>query len=146
MGEMEMQRQARPLVAHGQVVARARAYIEANLDEALSVESIAASAFASRRTLHRAFLEVLGETPQAYVLKRRLDRIRQDLASAAESERTVTLVAMHWGMPELGRMAARYRAHFGELPSQTLARRARAGPVIATERAGPGARRAPVTA
>lgn len=110
----------------GRVVARAREHIHAHLDTALSVDSIAAAAFTSRRTLHRAFLEVLGETPQAYVLKLRLNRIRRDLATPAEAARTVTLISMQWGMPELGRMAARYRAQFGELPSETLARRGQA--------------------
>ncbi len=66
---------------------------------------------------------MLGETPQSYVLKMRLNRIRQDLASPAEAERTVTTVSHQWGIPELGRLAARYRQQFGELPRETLARR-----------------------
>lgn len=105
------------------IVARARAWIEAHLDAPIAIDDLVAAAITSRRTLHRAFIEVLGESPQSYVLKLRLNRIRADLASPAEAERTVTTVSHKWGCPELGRLAARYREQFGELPRETLARR-----------------------
>jgi len=108
---------------YARIVARARAFIDSHLESPISIDEIAAAAFASRRTLHRAFDDILGETPQSYVLKLRLNRIRQDLASPAEAERTVTMVSLRWGIGELGRLAARYREQFGELPSETLARR-----------------------
>lgn len=82
-----------------------------------------AASFASRRTLYRAYAETLDETPQSYILKLRLNRIRRDLAAPNEAMRTVTVVSNHWGIPELGRLASRYREQFGELPRQTLARR-----------------------
>lgn len=112
-----------PARGHCRIVARARAYIDAHLDQPIAIDDLAAASFASRRTLHRAFVEVLGETPLAYVLKLRLNRIRRDLASPAEALRTVTTVSHRWGIGELGRLASRYRSQFGELPSQTLARR-----------------------
>jgi AraC-like DNA-binding protein len=105
------------------IVARARAWIEAHLDGPITIDDLVAAAITSRRTLHRAFVEVLGETPQTYVLKLRLNRIRQDLASPSEAARTVTTVSHRWGIPELGRLASRYREQFGELPRETLARR-----------------------
>jgi AraC-like DNA-binding protein len=112
-----------PQGGYGRIVARARAFIEANLEAAITIDQIAAAGFASRRTLHRAFHEILGETPHGYVLKLRLNRIRQELAGQEEARRTITMVAHKWGLPELGRMAAQYREQFGELPSETLARR-----------------------
>lgn len=105
------------------IVARARAYIEAHLDSPIAIDDLIAAAFASRRTLYRAFAETLDETPQSYILKLRLNRIRQDLAAPNEAMRTVTVVSNQWGIPELGRLAARYREQFGELPRETLARR-----------------------
>jgi AraC-like DNA-binding protein len=108
---------------HSRIVARARAFIHANLDTSLSIERIAAAAHTSHRTLHRAFQVVLDETPYSYVLKLRLHRIRHELISDAEAVCTITAVANHWGLSELGRFAAWYRELFGELPSQTLARR-----------------------
>ncbi|WP_199553797.1 helix-turn-helix domain-containing protein [Sandaracinobacteroides hominis] len=109
--------------AYCRIVARARAYIEAHLGQPIAIDDLVASAVTSRRTLHRAFLEVLGETPQGYVLKLRLNRIRQELASPKEARRTVTTVSHRWGIAELGWLAARYNEQFGELPSTTLARR-----------------------
>ena len=66
----------------------------------------------------------MGETPQQFILNLRLNRIRRELVhSEEEEERTVTVVSMRWGITELGRLAARYREQFGELPSETLRRR-----------------------
>ncbi|MGD9511743.1 MAG: helix-turn-helix domain-containing protein [Geminicoccaceae bacterium] len=108
---------------HGRIVARARAFVLENLEHPLSVDAMAAAAFTSHRTLHRAFNTVLDETPQAFVRKLRLHRIRHDLASPAEAACTVAVVANRWGIGELGRLAGWYRDLFGELPSETLAGR-----------------------
>lgn len=105
------------------IVARARAYIEAHLESPIAIDDLVEAAFASRRTLYRAFAEALDETPQSYILKLRLNRIRHDLAAPNEAMRTVTVVSNQWGIPELGRLAGRYREQFGELPRDTLARR-----------------------
>jgi AraC-like DNA-binding protein len=110
----------------GRIVARARDFIEANLEDPISVDAIAAASCASRRTLFRAFVSVLGEPPSQYVRRRRLHRIRHDLASWGERVCTIALVANRWGIGELGRMAGWYRDLFGERPSETLIRRASA--------------------
>lgn len=107
---------------HSLVVARARAFIHDHLDQPLSIDKIAAAAATSHRTLHRAFQLVLNETPYSYVLKLRLHRIRHELISDKELACSITAVANHWGMPELGRFAGWYHDLFGELPSRTVAR------------------------
>lgn len=107
---------------HGRTFGRARAFILENLSEPISVDEIAAAAAASRRTLFRAFADVLDETPHAYVRRLRLHRIRHDLAGDAERACTIALVANEWGMSDLGRMAGCYRELFGERPSETLAK------------------------
>ena len=107
---------------HGKIVERARAYIHEHLGEPMSVDRVAAAAYTSRRTLFRAFLEVLEETPHNYVRKLRLHRIRHDLASEAERACTIALIANTWGIGDLGRMAGWYRELFGERPSDTQAR------------------------
>ncbi len=104
---------------HGLIVKRARDYIHAHLNEPIDVDEIASAAATSRRTLFRAFNEILGESPRAYTRRLRLHRIRRDLANEDESRCTVAMVAMRWGMEDLGRMAGHYRDLFGELPSQT---------------------------
>lgn len=105
---------------HARIVERARAYIVENLDRPLRIDEIANAAYASRRTVYRAFNEVLDETPQSYVRKLRLHRIRHDLATDPERSCTVALVANRWGISELGRLSGWYRELFGERPSETL--------------------------
>lgn len=107
---------------HGRVVERAKRHIMDHLEAPLSIEALAQAAFTSRRTLHRAFVEVLGETPQSYVRKLRLNRIRHDLATVPEALCTISLVANRWGISELGRLSGWYNELFGELPSQTRAK------------------------
>lgn len=104
------------------IVRRSRDWIEAHLDQKITVDHIAAAAATSRRTLHRAFIEILNGSPISYVQQLRLHRIRRELLAKTEAETTVAMVANHWEISELGRLSARYRALFGELPSQTLAR------------------------
>jgi AraC-like DNA-binding protein len=55
----------------------------------------------------------------------RLHRIRANLLAGDPRSSTIADVSNQWGIGELGRMSARYRALFGELPSQTRARAAR---------------------
>lgn len=105
------------------IVRRSRDWIEAHLDQKITIDQIAAAAATSRRTLHRAFIDVLGDSPKSYVLQLRLHRIRRELLAKTEAETTVAAVANHWEISELGRLSARYRALFGEFPSQTLARK-----------------------
>ena len=115
--------------AHAMIVRRARAYIAAHLAEPICPDKLAQAVLTSRRTLFRAFAEILDDTPQIYVMRLRLHRIRHDLASDEERACTVALIANQWGISELGRMARRYRDLFGELPSETLAKqRPRAWP------------------
>lgn len=106
---------------HARTVARARAYIIENLNRPLRIDEIAKAAYASRRTVYRAFKEVLDETPHSYVRKLRLHRIRHDLISDAERTCTIALVSNRWGIGELGRLSGWYRELFGERPSKTLA-------------------------
>ena len=110
-----------PPNAHERIVARARDYIRAHLEDPINIDALADHARASRRTLNRAFAEVLEESPRSYVLRLRLHRIRSDLATEAETACTVAIVSNRWGIGELGRLAGRYKAQFGELPSQTIA-------------------------
>ncbi|MCP1834842.1 AraC-like DNA-binding protein [Bradyrhizobium sp. USDA 4518] len=106
---------------HGKIVERARTYIYDHLSEPISIDELAAAAYASRRTLFRAFSDILDDTPQNYVRRLRLHRIRHDLASDAEKACTIALVANQWGIGDLGRMSGWYRELFGERPRDTVA-------------------------
>jgi len=104
---------------HERIVARARAWIDAHLGEAIGINDIAAAAGASRRTLTRAFFDVLEESPRAHVTRLRLHRIRSDLVARAVAAPRIAEASNRWGVGEVGRMSGRYKAMFGELPSET---------------------------
>jgi AraC-like DNA-binding protein len=120
--------------AYAKIIRRARAYIIEHLAEPISPDELAKAAFTSRRTLFRAFADVLDDTPQTYLRRLRLHRIRHDLATEEERDCTIALIANQWGMSELGRMSGWYRELFGERPSETLAQ------VHETVRDGPSSR------
>ena len=104
----------------GKIVHRAREFIRANLDRPISLDVLAVAAGTSQRTLARAFLEVLGDTPANYVRRLRLHRVRHELVRDAASGRTIREIAAAWGVREPGRMADWYRDLFGEYPRDTL--------------------------
>jgi AraC-like DNA-binding protein/DNA-binding CsgD family transcriptional regulator len=108
--------------AYNLQVARAEAWIDTHLTEAISVEDIASALGVCTRTLRLAFRSVRGCSPLRAVHIRRLDRVRAALA-AAKPGATVTDIATSFGFFELGRFSVRYRKRFDEKPSETLARR-----------------------
>lgn len=108
---------------HPAAVRRALAYIDDHLGEPISVVDIAAAARLSPRGLQAAFRRDLGVTPIEQVQIARLTAVREELLRADASQGvTVAEVAHRWGFAHLARFAARYRAVYGENPSQTLRR------------------------
>ena len=74
----------------------------------------------SRRTLYRAFQDLLDVSPKAYLRMKNLSAARARLLDATRRPTTVTQVALDHGFWELGRFAGAYRTMFGESPSETL--------------------------
>lgn len=110
------------------IVRRARAYIEGNLGSPIAADALAAAIGVPRRTLYRAFAEVLGDTPNGFIRRLRLHVVRQRLLLASPPACTVRAAARPLRLDtDMGRLSLRYRELFGELPSATLARQ-RLGP------------------
>lgn len=98
--------------------------IRRDLGAPVSTAALAEAAGTSPRTLYRAFAAVFGDTPQGYVRRLRLHRVRARLLAPDEPATTVTRAAERLGFEhDMGRLSVRYRALFGETPSATLARR-----------------------
>lgn len=95
----------------------AESYIEANLDQPLTVEDIARAAGISPRGLQLSFRQCRGTTPMGFWRDLRLARARSDLQSG---DVRVTDVALRWGFTHFGRFSETYRARFGESPRDTL--------------------------
>jgi AraC-like DNA-binding protein len=107
---------------HETIVRLARDHIERHLAQPISMRDLAEVSGASTRTFYRAFLNVLGETPNSYIRRLRLHRVRDDLISRGLTA-TVASSAKRWGINEYGRMSGWYREVFGERPSATLSNR-----------------------
>lgn len=91
-----------------------------------SIIQLSAIAGVSQRTLEYAFKERIGLSPKAFIRIRRYHHMRRLLIDPGPTV-SVRDCAMRAGLFELGRVAAEYRALFGELPSRTLAISSRAG-------------------
>lgn len=114
---------------HPAAVRRALAYIDEHLADPISVVEIATAARLSPRGLQAAFRRELGVTPLEQVQRTRLAVVRDELVnsgrdsgSGASAGSSVAEIAHRWGFGHLPRFAARYRATYGENPSQTLRR------------------------
>jgi AraC-like DNA-binding protein len=105
---------------------RALDWLKAHFDEPVRLEVLADMAGARPRTLERHFRQFLRTTPLGWVRRMRLAHARQKLLLSGQRD-NVTSVAVASGFAQLGRFAAHYREHFGELPSETL-RRVRGAP------------------
>jgi AraC family ethanolamine operon transcriptional activator len=88
--------------------------------QAVRIEDICRTLNVSRRTLYRAFHDLLDVSPKAYLRLKSMSAARARLLDAADRPTTVTQVALDHGFWELGRFSGAYRAMFGEAPSETL--------------------------
>jgi len=106
---------------------RAREFMEAHLQNDISLADIAEHSGTSPRSLSRMCRLQYGASPMQMLRELRLDKIRHDLVRPT-ADTNVSEIAMRWGYMHLGRFAAAYRERFGEAPHQTLeAGRARHG-------------------
>ena len=103
-----------------EVVARAQAVLQEVTEEPITIAALSEAVGVSERTLRNAFTDVFHQSPKRYLVKQRLLAARQALRAATEPGATVTGIAIDHGFFELGRFAMRYKAAFGESPSQTL--------------------------
>lgn len=88
--------------------------------QAIQIEDICTALNISRRTLYRAFHDLLDVSPKAYLRLKNMSAARARLLDAGHRPTTVTQVALDHGFWELGRFSGAYRAMFGESPSETL--------------------------
>ena len=101
---------------------RAEAFVERSSQENIDIRDVCRVAQVSQRTLEYAFIERFGVTPKAFLNAHRLNSVRRELRAADPNAAKVADIANRWGFWHLGQFAADYRAHFEELPSQTLRR------------------------
>jgi AraC-like DNA-binding protein len=103
-----------------QIVGKLEEFLRDHAGEAISLSQLCDATGVSERSLRNACHAVCGTSPKRYLLRRRMEAVRQALASARAGQATVTRIATDHGFFELGRFAAMYSSLFGESPSQTL--------------------------
>ena len=105
------------------VVRRLCEMIMAQLPESPSLSALEEASGLSSRAVQYAFQRYLGCTPIEWIRGQRLERVHERLRQPAEVD-TVSRIALAEGFPHLGDFAGRFKARFGESPSEVL-RRAR---------------------
>ncbi|MDF0579250.1 helix-turn-helix transcriptional regulator [Bradyrhizobium yuanmingense] len=102
------------------LVMRAQEYVEKSGSAPVHISELLSALSVSRRSLHRAFDEVLGIPPMTYLRQRRLCEARILLKEGARQGITIAEVAFNRGFSDVGRFSGYYRVLFGEKPSDTL--------------------------
>jgi transcriptional regulator GlxA family with amidase domain len=109
-----------PIYVH---LRRAKDLIDRDFAEPLDVPALAHEAHASRAHFVRSFKKAFGETPHAYLLRRRIERAKELLRNTPLS---VTEVSVAVGFRSLGSFSTAFSQLVGE-PPRAYARRWRSG-------------------
>ncbi|MGW0820096.1 helix-turn-helix domain-containing protein [Streptomyces sp. NPDC002845] len=104
-----------PQPAHGHRLERVLEHIDLHLAEELSPARIAAAHHISVRSLHAMF-QRQGETLGDHIRRRRLDRIRQDLADPDLAHLPAYAVAARWGIHDPSYFGRIFKAEYGIAP------------------------------
>lgn len=92
---------------------RIDAMVGEQLDRPLHVESLAAHVRLSQSHFCRAFKTSTGETPHAYIMRRRLDRACKMML---ESEESLSQIAFACGLADQAHLSRLFRRRFGVTP------------------------------
>ena len=95
-------------------------YLDAAGSRPVHISEICGQFNVSRRSLHRAFNDMLGLGPVTFLRHKRLCAIHSALRQNTPATATIGEIAMQHGFIELGRFSHYYRSLFGEYPSETL--------------------------
>ncbi len=99
------------------LLTQVRVYVDQHLrDPALSADSVAFSLAVSRRQLYRTCTKADFSLEQ-YIIGKRLENAKSDLASPVGRSRTIGAVAYSWGFKDPTHFTRRFRAAYGLLPS-----------------------------
>lgn len=93
---------------------RVREFIEAHLDETISIQALAAIVGLSMYHFARAFKQSEGMTPHDYLV---LCRVRRAQNLLAATDLPLSEIALASGFADQSHCARRFREHFGVTPS-----------------------------
>jgi len=123
-------RQALGSASAGYLVAQCHRIVAESGAGVPGIDALCARLRTSRRSLQSAFRQVTGLAPVEYLRGLRLNLVRQRLVDTPAAQLNIATAAAAQGFEQMSHFGARYKALFGELPSQT--RRAVQGPAAGT--------------
>lgn len=97
-------------------------YIEVHYRETIKLEDLCLEMGIGTRKLQRCFKETFSLTITDYIKSTRLNAVNQELAESDSPHDAIATIALNHGFNHLGRFSTVYRKHFGETPSETLAK------------------------
>ena len=100
-------------------ITKAIDFMRANMHQPLMLSEVAEATGISVRSLQYGFRRFRNITPLAYLREIRLEAAKAELSSPLNIL-SVKDVALKWGFAHMGHFAARYRAAYGEAPSETV--------------------------
>jgi AraC family transcriptional regulator len=95
-------------------VLRVRAYIDSNLQRTIHIRDLSAVARRSPAHFSRKFKLAVGESPHAYVVKRRLERACHLMMTSAAS---LSEIALSVGFSDQAHLCRLFRQTFGQSPA-----------------------------
>jgi AraC-like DNA-binding protein len=111
-------REGRDRTGGNPMLTRILDYVDHHLDDAdLNPEAIAQAMHVSVRSLHTLFHQE-GTTVSRYLRRRRLERVRRDLADPTLARQPAYVIASHWGLGEASYFSKIFRAEFGMSPRE----------------------------
>ena len=112
-------------------ILRVRAYIDGNLHRTIHIRDLSAVARRSPAHFSRKFKLAVGESPHAYVVRRRLERACHLMMISAEP---LSEIALSVGFSDQAHLCRLFRQAFGQSPAHW--RRERGIPAVVTSRTG----------
>ena len=112
-------------------ILRVRAYIDNNLHRTIHIRDLSAVARRSKAHFSRKFKLAVGESPHAYVVRRRLEKACHLMMTSAEP---LSEIALSVGFSDQAHLCRLFRQAFGQSPANW--RRERGSPGEANSRAG----------
>ena len=106
------------------LIAQAEKKILAHLEKPLTLKQLAENLVCSSRALSFGFKDLFGLSPMRYLKVRRLNAVRQHLKAREPENCTIAILASEFGFYSPCHFTQDYKAMFGELPSETLRKKA----------------------
>lgn len=103
------------------IARRAEEILQSRAMEPVTISAVAEELGVTVRTLQMSFRKHRGQSPLQFLLNQRMAVARARLLNP-ELRDNVQCVAMTCGFLSMSKFSSRYRATYGELPSETLAR------------------------